>query len=517
MMKSGRLETVGNYLTTAYLFLMFCVYPFYMEEGYSNIGKAKNRFFLCISLAAFLILLLVFGVQVAGRLLNRRRKKEAYLIDWDLISYRDLLLLIYMTLLFLSYVFSPYKEEALWGTEGWYMGCIPLLLLCGLSFLLSRLWSGRRGLLHGIIAASGVVFFLAICNRFSFYPIKIEAVQADFISTLGNINWFCGYLSVVAPVGIGLFFLKKEEMSLRKCVLAIYTIVVFMASFCQGSTSIFLWYGALFFLLLWIALEKREWMKNWFLLIILWGIAAQLVRVMRYIMPERYNYDVDNLCGYLTDSGLTLWIVFLASLGYFYIGKKEQTKEKIKVIHRGMVTTLILVLILWAGVSLVNTYYGISGLNENAFFLWNASWGNGRGATLKAGWQTFGELSFLHKLIGIGPDCFSSFAYSLPELASFLREYFGNSRLTNAHCELLTSVIHVGVLGTLCYVGIFASFVYKCLQKGKEQPLLYVFAVCVCGYFAHNMVSFAQVLNIPFLFLILGMGGCILHKTGETR
>ena len=397
------------------------------------------------------------------------------------------------------------------------MGCIPLLLLCGLSFLLSRLWSGRKGILYGIIAASGIVFFLGICNRFSFYPIKIEAVQADFISTLGNINWFCGYLSVISPVGIGLFFLEEDKKSRKKWVLGIYVMITFMASFCQGSTSIFLWYGALFFFLLWIALEKREWIKNWFLLVMLWGIAAQLVRAMRCIMPERYNYDVDNLCGYLTDSGLTLWIAVLGFLGFSLFGKKEQTKEKIKVIHRGMVTTLILVLILWAGVSLVNTYYGISGLNENAFFLWNASWGNGRGATLKAGWQTFGELSFLHKLIGIGPDCFSSFAYSLPELASFLREYFGNSRLTNAHCELLTSMIHVGVLGTLCYVGIFASFVYKCLQKGKEQPLLYVFAVCVCGYFAHNMVSFAQVLNIPFLFLILGMGGCILHKTGETR
>ena len=163
-MKSSRLETAGNYLTTVYLILMFCVYPFYMEEGYTNIGEAKNRFFLCVSLAAFLILLSVFVLQTV-------RRQGAYFIDWDLISYRDLLLLIYMTMLFLSYVFSPYKEEALWGTEGWYMGCIPLLLLCGLSFLLSRLWSGRKGILYGIIAASGIVFFLGICNRFSFYPI----------------------------------------------------------------------------------------------------------------------------------------------------------------------------------------------------------------------------------------------------------------------------------------------------------------------------------------------------------
>ena len=52
--------------------------------------------------------------------------------------------------------------------------------------------------------------------------------------------------------------------------------------------------------------------------------------------------------------------------------------------------------------------------------------------------------------------------------------------------------------------GIFVTFVYRCFKKGKEQPLLYIPAVCVVCYFAHNLVSFAQVINYPYVFLYWG-------------
>ena len=50
------LKKTANLFTTAYLLLMFCAYPFYIEKGYENIGEAKNRFFLYVSIAAFVIL-----------------------------------------------------------------------------------------------------------------------------------------------------------------------------------------------------------------------------------------------------------------------------------------------------------------------------------------------------------------------------------------------------------------------------------------------------------------------------
>lgn len=49
-----------------------------------------------------------------------------------------------------------------------------------------------------------LVFGLGLLNRFDVYPIASLRGDRSFISTLGNINWYCGFLAVFLPVGMGL-------------------------------------------------------------------------------------------------------------------------------------------------------------------------------------------------------------------------------------------------------------------------------------------------------------------------
>ncbi|MGN0377091.1 MAG: O-antigen ligase family protein [Suilimivivens sp.] len=513
------LKRTADLFTTAYLVIIFIVYPFYMQDGYLDIGEAKNRFFLYVSLAAFVVFAVLAVIWICTGLWEIKQGRRAYLVNWDRISSTDLFVLLYATTVFLSYVLTDYREEALWGTEGWYIGCVLLLLLCGLYFFISRMWGGNEKIFYVLIGASAVVFLLGICNRFSYFPIKLEITQPDFISTLGNINWFCGYLSIAAPVGISMFVFAEGRW--KKAFLGIYTVIVFMASFSQGSNSIFLWFAALFYILLWIGLENRQWLKNWMLLVILWGASAQLVRLMRYFLPGKYNYDVDNLCGYFTDSSMSLRIVLVIGV-IFLIIKNRQEKEpgqEKKIRNRTRAFLLILPLILavgWLVISVIYTGYGISiGEQKTAFreiFYLDAGWGNGRGVTFYAGIQAFLEMSLIHKLFGIGPDCFSKYVYSLPGTAMALFGSFGNSRLTNAHNELLTTLVNTGLFGVVFYLGIFISFVRGCMKKKGRNSCVFVPAVCVFCYLIHNMVSFAQVLNLPYAFLLMGMGMAVKRK-----
>lgn len=521
------LKKTANLFTTAYLLIMFAIYPFYMQNGYVDIGEAKNHFFLYVSIAAFGILGLLAVIYLCVRLKEICRQKRAYLIDWDRVSSTDLLVLLYATTIFMSYVFSEHQEEALWGTEGWYIGTVMLLLLCGLYFFISRMWNANVKVLYAPVTASIFVFLLGISNRFSFYPISFEIVQPGFISTLGNINWYCGYLSVIAPVGIVMFVLSddKKQGKMQKAGqkwkqfgLGVYSVITFMTAFSQGSSSIFLWFIALFFMLLWICVEKRKWFQNWILLVVLWGASAQLVRLMRNLMPGRYNYDADNLCGYFTGSSLALWIALAGAAGYIYLvitekrslkepaaaKMQKQTGRKILLICAGVLSGLLILIMA------INAKWGIPFLKENAafgqIFLLDEAWGNGRGAAFYAGIRVFNELSLLHKMLGTGPDCFSIYVYSMPELAMKLRESFGSVRLTNAHCELLTGLVNTGILGVLFYLGIIISFVRRCMKRAKENAAFYIFATCAVCYLIHNMISFAQVLNLPFLFILMGMG-----------
>ena len=61
------IKRAGNLFATAYLLLIFGLYPFYMKEGYVGIGEEKYEFFLYCSLGALAILLtlaLLRGMQI---------------------------------------------------------------------------------------------------------------------------------------------------------------------------------------------------------------------------------------------------------------------------------------------------------------------------------------------------------------------------------------------------------------------------------------------------------------------
>ena len=106
--------------------------------------------------------------------------------------------------------------------------------------------------------------------------------------------------------------------------------------------------------------------------------------------------------------------------------------------------------------------------------------------------------------------------FAMPELSDMLYRYFGSARLTNAHNELLTCLVNTGIFGFIFYLGIFVSFIIGSGKKRKKNPVLYVLSLSVICYFVHNMVSFAQVLNFPYLFLFAGMGR-YLQKICQSR
>lgn len=527
------IKKAGCLFVTAYLLLIFGVYPFYMKEGYVDIGEGKYEFFLYCSLGALLIFAIISLIYWGQTIYINCRQKKDYLINWEKISLSvtDVLVFVYLALLSVSAVLSDFRKEALWGVEGWRMGLIVWAVLCGLYLFVSRLWDGGKIILVVAVLASAIVFFLGITDSFSMYIIPLEIRESGFISTLGNINWFCGYLSVLAPVGICFWFFHKPQpkekrfgnLDWRAAGLCVYTVIAFMAGLCQGSNSVFLWFGGLFFVLLWISAGRKDWLKRWFFMVFLWGASARAVGLLRLLLPGKYNYDLNNLCGLFTETNLSLWIAAAALLLYMGMlwserkpgaGKDVSNAKKVRSLLVIMAVASVLV---WVVLSAVNTWTSFAGFLDAGLFLWNENWGNGRGAALKAGFQMFGEMSFLQKLFGVGPDCFAGYAYSIDEVAAGLREYFGASRLTNAHSEPVTALINIGLLGTGCYFGIFMSFVAGCFKKGALKPDFYIPAVCVVCYLCHNLVSFAQVLNLPFVILIMAMGERMLRSSDKEK
>lgn len=509
----------------AYFLVMTVIYPFYAPGGYARIGEVKYAFFRNISLVTLAVMAAVIILSV----LMRR--------DWEWVvrSYRQMSVTGwfaygYFAVVLLSYLCSTYKRDALWGAEGWYMGAVTQIMFVLLYFFFSRYFQYNLKWIGLWLLAASCVFVLGICNSYSFYPIQMEGQGEGFISTLGNINWFCGYWSVTATLGMILYWCSKNRKI--RFFTGIYSVIAMVAGITQGSSSAYLVFIVLLLTLCILSFQDNRRFYRFLELCMMFALSCQTARLLLYLPGFTYNYmyyGPDGKSGVMVfvwnGNGIG-WILFALIVGYVLCRILERRGcfriEK----HRWLWTILgmVVVMVICVVVFFILIDNKVLYFREVPFtverdgyleLVFDEDWGNGRGATWNCGIEAYRSMDTVHKMVGVGPDCFSDYIYDKPELAQKLGDRFVNLRLTNAHNEQLTTLVNVGVLGWLCYMGIFVTAFVRCVRRGKRQLLLYPCAICILAYAIHNLVSFQQVLSTPYVFMILGIGEKLCRNTQE--
>ena len=97
-------------------------------------------------------------------------------------------------------------------------------------------------------------------------------------------------------------------------------------------------------------------------------------------------------------------------------------------------------------------------------------------------------------------NCFASYLGELLPGGTVLfdKGYFEGSVFTNAHNEWLTTLVNMGLLGVAAYAAVFIT----ALQTYRKNFLA---VLLLLTYGIHSLISFQQVLNTPFFFLLLGV------------
>ena len=180
-----------------YVGIMFLIFPLYYQNKYYNMGEAKYYFFKRASLSFISVLLLLVVIRM---IMNW--KKTEWKLALESSSITDYFVILYAITVWVSFLLSPYKAEAIWGYEGWYMGLVSQMLFVIIYFLVSRYFKCPGYLLHLICAVSAIVFLLAVLHRFQIDPLNMyEDLSMDnkilFLSTIVHSTWFSCFLFVV--------------------------------------------------------------------------------------------------------------------------------------------------------------------------------------------------------------------------------------------------------------------------------------------------------------------------------
>ncbi len=520
---------VLHLFTVIFMLMIIVVIPLYSEMTYASIGSSKRRLFMDFLPFYWKVLLpiLLFHLILRIVLLIRDGKfSPAHLRDClRHLSITDLCVFGYFTAVVISYLTSNYRSTAWEGSPDWSMGALTQLSLAGGYVLITRFWSKKLWIVWLMLPVSAVLFFLGYLNRFDIWPIPMAGNHnPQFISLAGNINWYCGYMVTVLFFAVYLVWSGNFSQKWQRILLFCYLFLGFGALVTNGSSSGIMTMLFLFFILLLLSLSDVQKLIRYCEIAMLMGTACLFTLALRLLFPKAITYQ-ETSNNLFTYTPLPVIILLLAA-GILLASRRMYHKNKYPVkaflfLRKALLWLFVAALAIYVILVTVNTIWpgSIGSLSQISIFTFSPTWGSRRGATWMAGAMAWWEQPFPKKLFGIGPDCMSAYLYkdASEPLMQMLQSVWPNNVLSNAHCEWLTVLLNLGLLGLFSFGGLIISAVSRFLKYGSDKDLSHHFLVGACGlsifaYSINNIFSFQQILNTPLMFVILGVGAAFRRK-----
>ena len=364
------------------------------------------------------------------------------------------------------------------------------------GFLMAADYSGQCiRILYLGEAASVIVALIGLFQKLGYDPLGLlkgyvvgDWEYTHMLSTLGNNNWLSGYYSVMLPLSLSLFCKAAEEgRRAASILLGGGNVLVVMMLFLQGSDGGVMVACVTLWICFWSSRKKNGLWEP--LLVLLSGVCIGML-LWGKVMQSLGTYDILLQDGIARKMAVWQGWFLLAVVCLLFCGIHYALPEKKK--RALQIGALCGSLLLAAGVII----WYILKLQGSDF----AEWGNRRGMLWQMAWQGFCRGDLKQKLLGAGPDCFAAYLEQVLPGGTVLfdKGYFAGSIFTNAHNEWLTTLINLGVLGTAAYAAVFLTALRKYRRNSMAIMLLFTYGM-------HSLISFQQVLNTPFFFLLLGV------------
>lgn len=514
------LSLIGNILMWIIILSYFIILPLYLKNGYEMVATNKYKCLMTISkynaiLVGIFLLAYMFLWGVT------KEEVKPFHPIWKM----DVSMLAFIGIAYLSYFFSSYKhvgekddywffEGAFYGTSGWFMGLATFLVFAGMYFVISRFFKYDNRIWIPVIVVSSAICLLGVLNRYQVYPIEMELQSASFVATLGNINWFAGYQSVMAPIITGLYFGVKDGKGKRFLAIALF--ISDMAILLNGSDSAVMSYLVMLYILLTISLKNEGRLFDYSKILVLFSLSGIVIFFIDLCFPEAK--DMESNFANIFSKGWTAWaVLFLVFVFWLYLKRVDSKLLKMPKWMNGTLGDILIVLALGAVFVFFILLTLNTALNGRLFgnasgspFFFDGEWGSSRGATWTTGIFTFNGLPFGKKLIGAGPDCFYFAQKDIEKAYSYAYSYFEGARLTNAHNEIITLLCNIGLLGTAGFISLAVFTIKETLKRVKENPTMICFSLSIIMYLANNTFSFEQVTNTPLYFLVISMAAAAI-------
>lgn len=269
---------------SVYMIVILMVLPLY-NKGYARIGTEKETFFLKTMTYGAKTLLPVFLLWLLFRLVTAVQKKELPKFTewpaglWKNLSVTDRFAVFYGIAVLVSYLFTNYREEALWGTASWRMGMWTQLGAVIVYFMISRMWQWKSWIPALVLPVSAVVFS-GICEQV--LPasggsgvrepfLYLDDREYQLVLRVSGDDIVRGSLSAVADGG--------DDM--EKLLLMAYVTIGFASLATQGSSSGIVTFAVVMFVLFGMSVKDSVRMEVFWQEMTMFSAACLITCVLR--------------------------------------------------------------------------------------------------------------------------------------------------------------------------------------------------------------------------------------------
>lgn len=480
--------------------LWLAVFPLYNDLSYAHITHGK-----WVGMLALLIFTAALAIITAAVLTDRHALRTTVRL-----SPAQALALMYFAWVTLSAfegklsgTLNAQGQKAVWMGAIRYEGLATQLCYAAVFLLLSlfppRLsWVENAAALALVLFCGVVALQYAGLNPLGLFPGTLSTrTNYEFQGTIGNIDMVSGYLSLVVPLLLGGFVLRKRGGWLTLVSGGLGVMLQLCMEVQSGLLALAGCAGMLVLLLL-----RRPECRARGTAVLAMGCACVILRQM-LILP--WLDGAENLAFRVTLPLGAALIVPAAMAGLAALLKHHPGKA---------LTRRATACCAGAAILALAACMALIPLPESAGGLWEAQetlLGRGQdsfGSYRLGVWRQTLAMAPQHLLTGTGPD---TFYYAMQQQLRLSGAYLAET-YDNAHNEYLTILSNNGLPALIFYLGLLGTLIGACLRAGKSRPeLLALLAAIVC-YAAQGMFSFSICLVSPMFWAVCGMAAALTGR-----
>ena len=485
-----------------YAALMFTLLPLYYTENYYEILFDKKHMFIIISkvLVAFVALSLLIDLAI---LLRKKELFSTIKNELKSISLLDVVMILFAVTAAISCYLSEDFYGSLSGEQAWFVGTYNIVLGTIVYFIISRWFSGKSDIWVYVFAGTLAVVGIGVVDRLGYdFLIMHDEIPLQyniFISTIGNVNFWGAYLSMMVPFFMLATIFLKSRFS--RFLVRLLLLISYFSLYITFTNTTYLGIAVGMIFVVWYSLKDRRRMINLAINILLFvaaGGVAEFIWKHESLTPR--PIDTDSVSLLLLSHRLYLAPIAVATVIFaaIFIVDGIKDKDKLKRIRSAAAKILPIVWLVICGI-------GVAGAIVYTVINYSLEIFNYRGSIWYFSVTGFCDGDILKKIFGAGPGLLDVVTRYQIENADFyvVWDYLYNT----AHNDLLEYLVTTGVIGFVLKMLMYIAPYILFARKGDMGPQKAAVIAALTGFIGQGLVTGPYILTYVIYIVFLGFIG----------